>query len=111
MYVQDYDEVLPPMQTPAKTQELLQPYLKNTEIFRNAETGEPFIPNPVLSGKKYAHIANPASFVMYYEASPAPDGTRGVAFLDASVKRIREEDWPRIARASKIIIPASGGTK
>jgi hypothetical protein len=110
MYVQDYDEVLPPMQTPEKAQEVIQPYVKNLETFRDPVTGAAYIPNPTLSQKKVAHIANPADFVLYFEPKPAPDGTRGVAFLDGSVKRIKEEDWPRHVRASKIP-PTAAGTK
>jgi hypothetical protein len=110
VYAQDYDEVLPPMQTPAKTQEAVQPYVKNLEMFKDPVTGEAYIPNPTLSQKKLAHIANPADFVLYFEPKPAPDGTRGVAFLDGSAKRIKEEDWPRHVRASKIP-PSAAGTK
>jgi prepilin-type processing-associated H-X9-DG protein len=40
--------------------------------------------------------------VVIYEDSPAPDGTRGVAFLDGHAKRINESDWPAIKKASKI---------
>jgi hypothetical protein len=110
MYVQDYDEILPPMQTPAKVQEVVQPYVKNPEMFKDPVTGEAYIPNPTLSQKKLAHIANPADFVLYFEPKPAPDGTRGIAFLDGSAKRIKEEDWPRYVRSSKIP-PSVAGTK
>jgi prepilin-type processing-associated H-X9-DG protein len=44
----------------------------------------------------------PAQVVAFYEASPAPDGTRAVLFLDGHVGVIRETEWPGLKRASKI---------
>jgi prepilin-type processing-associated H-X9-DG protein len=41
-----------------------------------------------------------AQVVAFYEASPAPDGTRAVLFLDGHVQVIPETEWPRLKRAS-----------
>ena len=32
---------------------------------------------------------------IYYEASPAPDNTRALCFLDGHVKRVPEAEWPQ----------------
>ena len=102
MYAQDYDEVLPPMKDAATMKKSLMPYVKSEQIFISPITKDAYRPNPILSGKKLAHIANPAAMVSIYEASPAPDGTRGVAFVDGHAKRIKEAEWPRLKQASKI---------
>jgi hypothetical protein len=102
MYVQDYDEVFPPMKDPATVKKLLMPYVKNESVFVDPISKKPYQPNPILSRKKMAHIASPASFVAIYETEPAADGTRGVCFLDGRVKRVPESEWPQLKRASKI---------
>jgi hypothetical protein len=102
MYVQDYDEVLPPMQDAQTAKKVLQPYVKNESIFVNPDTKEPYQPNPILSKKKLAHMTAPAEMVAFYEPTPAMDGTRGVVFLDGHAKRVQESEWPRLKRASKI---------
>lgn len=45
---------------------------------------------------------SPVEVVAFYEASPAPDGTRAVLFRAGHVGVIRETEWPRLKRASKI---------
>lgn len=107
MYVQDYDETLPPMPSPDVVKRLLFPYVKNAAAFVHPETKEPYLPNPVLSRKTLAQIEAPAEFVALYEARPAGDNTRGVVFLDGHVKRVAEAEWPRIAAASKIRVTAA----
>jgi hypothetical protein len=102
MYVQDYDEILPPMQDAETAKKVLQPYVKNETIFVNPDTKEPYQPNSILSKKKLAHMTAPAEMVTFYEATPAADGTRGVVFLDGHAKRIQESEWPRLKKASKI---------
>lgn len=102
MYVQDYDEVLPPLGDPAKVKKVLYPYVKNDALFLQPETKEPYRSNPILSKKKMAHIGSPNSMVVFYEASPSADGTRGIAFLDGHAKRIPETQWAEVKRASKI---------
>ncbi|HVF11147.1 MAG TPA: hypothetical protein VNA16_10110 [Abditibacteriaceae bacterium] len=102
MYTQDYDEVLPPMKDATTMKNALMVYVKNERIFISPITNEAYLPNPILSNKKLAHIVNPASLVSLYEPSPAPDGTRGVCFVDGHTKRIKETEWPQVKKASKI---------
>jgi prepilin-type processing-associated H-X9-DG protein len=102
MYTQDYDNVLPPMKDAATVKKALLPYVKNDAVFAHPGTKEPYAPNPILSGRKMAHIANSVEMVALYEATPAPDGKRGVVFVDGHAKRVQEEEWARLKRASKL---------
>ncbi len=127
MYAQDYDEMLPPMQNAATVKRALLPYVRGNEaVFADPLTHQPYQPNPSLSGRRRmsfsvgggrdsrgkripprsyrADIPGPAAQVVaFYEASPAPDGTRAVLFLDGHVQVIPEAEWPRLKRASKIL--------
>ena len=102
MYVQDYDEVLPPMTSAAQLSKVLQPYCKNTAIFTQPGAEKPYQPNPILSKKKLVHIASPATMVSLYEIVPASDGSRWAVFLDGHVAKVTESDWPNVKKASKI---------
>jgi hypothetical protein len=104
MYAQDHGDVLPAMKDAAALRAALSSYVPEPSLFRSPMTGEPFAPNPALSGRKYAHISAPESMVALYEATPAEDGTRAVLFLDGNVRRIGAADWPRVARGSKIAV-------
>lgn len=101
-YASDHDEVLPPMGTPAQAKAALSPYTQNASIWRRADSGEAYVPNPMLSGRKTGHISNPQEFVAFYEANPAPDGTRGVVFLNGGARRLTQAEWPRAKKASKL---------
>ena len=86
MYVQDYDEVLPPTKSMAKMQTLLNPYIKNNSIFACPATGTAYKVNPALSGKKMVTIKAPATTVTFYDAKPHADGRYRVGYLDGHVK-------------------------
>ena len=119
-YSQDYDEILPPMRSAqsmaeirrpynarqlATVQQVLQPYLRSTEIFAHPTTRQLYRPNLNLSGRGLAEIPEPARTVAFYEAAPAPDGTRAVLYLDGHVKREQETNWPQIRAASDRMVP------
>lgn len=100
-YIEDNDDTLPPMKDAATAKAALKPY-SNDAIFTQPGTKAAYLPNSVLSGKKLAHITNPAAMVAFYEANPGPDDRRALLFLDGHVKRIKEAEWPQVKRASKI---------
>jgi hypothetical protein len=132
-YVQDYDEKLPPMRPATSVAQIrgesagratinsttsvftrLLPYLKSVAIFRHPVTGEIYRPNQTLSGRPVTSVKRPAEVVAFYEGSAAADGTRGITYLDGHVGRIREIDWPHVARRSGIKIrtkPAAGNKR
>ncbi|MBV9470601.1 MAG: hypothetical protein JOZ57_15285 [Abitibacteriaceae bacterium] len=80
----------------------LEPYIRNTGIFTQPGTQEPYRANLMLSEQLQENFQNAAGIVIFYEAKPAADGTRGVLFLDGHVGRIKETDWPRLKKISKI---------
>lgn len=101
-YVQDHDEAYPKMEDAEAVKALLMPYAMNETVFMHPATRELYQPNPALSGKKLTQVADPVAMVLFYEASAAADGTRGVAYADGHVKRVAEAEWPQIKRASRI---------
>jgi len=100
MYSQDWDEVLPPMKDAATARKALMPYCKNEAIFIDPRTNEPYHVNVAASRKKEASIDSPSEFVLFYEATPARDGKRAVAFADGHVKRILDPEWEMLRRKS-----------
>jgi hypothetical protein len=101
-YAKANNGLLPPMGTPAQAKAALTSLAGSVPIWVRADTGEAYRPNPMLSGRKMAHISNPDEFVAFYEVNTAPDGTRGVVFLDGTAKRLTSADWPRYKKASKL---------
>lgn len=86
MYIQDYDEKLPPMKSMAKLQPLLMPYIRNKSVFVCPATGKPYKPNASIGGKKLAAIKLPAMTTAFSDAKPHPDGMMFTAFVDGHVK-------------------------
>jgi hypothetical protein len=70
MYVADYDERYPPMQTPAQVQHRVTPYLKNKAVFICPDTGADYLPNPALGFRFAAAMDSPAQFLMLRDAKP-----------------------------------------
>ena len=101
-YSQDNDEYLPPMRDAAVAKKALWPYVKSDQVFLNPMTKQPFLPNTSIAHRSLASFNSPANFVIYYEATPAPDNTRRVLFLDGHVKNIPEGAWPTLKAASHV---------
>jgi hypothetical protein len=94
---------MPPLKDPLKAKKVLMPYIKNESVFKNPG-GWTYLPNPNLSGYRLAKVSSPANMPLYFEAAPAKDFTRAVAFCDGHVKRIGEAEWQKLKRAYKIRI-------
>ena len=117
-YMQDYDEILPPMRAartaaefsvgassnPANVpvQVVLQPYLKSTQIFLHPKTGRPYLPNYKISRINDASIESPAETFLFFEDAPDAEGMRNVAFADGHVKAFTEADFQRMRKAQGI---------
>ncbi|MFM7323059.1 MAG: DUF1559 domain-containing protein [Armatimonadota bacterium] len=105
MYVQDYDEVFPPMRSEPEVRKRLMPYIKNDATFRNPIDEKPYVYNPALSGVSLTRIHAPSDLAVVWEADPAPDGTRGVGFADGHAKRVSAAEWARILANLRAIAP------
>jgi len=99
LYIQDADDLLPPMKTVAEADEALYPFLKNRRLFEQPGTHELYQINTFLSKRNIATFGSAATTVVYYEARPSNDGKRAVLFLDGHVNRISEAQWPALKSA------------
>lgn len=104
MYVQDYDEVLPPMKN-AAVQKVLMPYVKNKAVFSSPQSKQPYQPNTSLSHRTLASFQNPSTMVVFYEAAPDAEGYRAVLFLDGHVERVDAAGWQKLKVASHVPNP------
>ena len=101
-YLEDYNEIFPPMRNRSDFKTAIASYLKNEAALLNPLTKEPYVLNDILSEHKLAHISNPTTFIVAYEAEAASDSTRGVVFVDGKAKRVPEEEWSLWKKRSKI---------
>ena len=76
--------------------------IKNNSTLLEPGSGQPYQANVTLSYKSLAAIERPAETAAFWEANPAEDGRRGVAFVDGHVKRVPEGEWPQILKASTL---------
>jgi len=119
MYVQDYDEVFPPMVAArsadelmylpsSKTtsvptvQNLLDPYTKNTELFLHPATHRPYLPNYRISRLPFAKIEEPATTLLFFEDAPDTEEMRNVAYADGHVETISEAEFQQQRKAQGI---------
>ena len=109
MYSQDYDELLPPMQTAAGAQKRLMPYVKNSQSFTCPATMKAYKANPAVGGKAQAVFAEPAKVVTFYDAVPHTDGKFTAAYLDGHV--LRETKVPALAPKLIVKKPAAHSKK
>lgn len=102
MYAEDYG-ALPETTDSDRVRRVLSPwYLKDESDYYSRRTGRPHGWNPHLSRKKLSQIADPGRLVACYEAEPAPDGKRVVAFLNGTERRVAEAEWRRLKSESGI---------
>jgi hypothetical protein len=101
-YTQSNDGKLPSMKTTAEVQDALASYITDPTIFVHPTSGENYLPNTSLSSKKVETITNPEEIVIFYEASPAKDGTRAVVYVSGTVLRLPEVDWQQAKKKSGI---------
>jgi prepilin-type processing-associated H-X9-DG protein len=119
MYVQDYDEKLPPMvaarsadeidehfsgKVTAKTpvQNRLMPYIKSKTIFLQPATQRPYLPNYKISRLPDSKIDDPVSTFLFYEDAPNSAGKRAVAYADGHVKLLAEAEFQKERKAQGI---------
>lgn len=94
--------VLPPLDSAALARQNLEPLAENGAIFLQPGTRAPFRFNPILSGRKKAHLRGKSSWVVAYEGTPASDGSRAVLRLNGTASRVNEKTWNKLKEASNI---------
>ena len=97
IFLSDYDDYFPYVQSTPQFVQFLQPYSKNMEIFktRNPMGGEIRF-NMSLAGASSTEIESPAETPMFFESVAWPDGKRCVAYADSHVKAITADEWQRM---------------
>lgn len=95
-------DVLPPLDNAVEARRNLEPFAENGAIFLQPGSRAPFRFNPILSGRKRAHLRGKSFFVIAYEGDAAPDGSRAVLRLNGSVLRVSDKMWRKMKDASKI---------
>jgi prepilin-type processing-associated H-X9-DG protein len=97
MYTVDYDDVYPYPQSTATMEFLIDPYIKNREIWRTHNpAGTRFLFNMALGGVNAAEPERPAEVPLFYESGTWPDGSRIVVFADGHVKAVDAREWARL---------------
>jgi prepilin-type processing-associated H-X9-DG protein len=102
MYVQDHNDVFPPMVNYNGLKASLMKYVKYDNIFYMPENHTPYAFNPLLNKHPMRTISKPAKLVVYYEPSDGADGRRGAAFADGHVSRLSPSEWEMAKKASRL---------
>ncbi|GBC93982.1 hypothetical protein HRbin15_02484 [bacterium HR15] len=103
MYLQDYNQVLPPMNNPVYLEKILMPYAKQPNLLSDPISGTRFMANASLSFRPLNTIHNPADVIVFYQQKPDPQtGLRWVIFLDWHMKQVDAKQWQRLSKVSGI---------
>ena len=84
-YTQDNDELYPPMHTAQEFQEAVYPYVRSHRAFVSPASGQPFLPNPALSGVSLASLGSPATTVLFQDQAPYTGGQPLIAYADGHI--------------------------
>jgi prepilin-type processing-associated H-X9-DG protein len=88
--------------TPAM-QRTFYPYVHDKRKWNNPANEELYRPNTALSGKRLSLVANARFVPMFYEGTPANDGTRAVLFVDGHVERLSPERFTRVRNGAIVM--------
>ncbi|PQV64393.1 hypothetical protein B1R32_10574 [Abditibacterium utsteinense] len=95
-------DTLPPMDTAFEARQNLESFSENAAIFIQPGTNSPFKFNPILSGRKRAHLRGKSLFIIAYEGEAASDGSRAILRLNGRVARVSDKMWQQLKESSKI---------
>ena len=110
IYMADYDDILPYVNSTATVKEVVRPYLKNDAIWKTNNPSRPgeFRFNMALSGVNSVTIENPAAVPLVFDPHPFPDGRYTVAFADGHAKRVSEQEWRDLQPMFKLKLKRHG---
>jgi beta-lactamase regulating signal transducer with metallopeptidase domain len=110
MYTQDYDDVLPAVQTTHAVQFVTFPYTKSAEIWKTANPkGDQFQFSMNVAGVAMTTFPELAKTVEYHESETWPDGNRWVGYADGHVKKASSDLWDLLKPTLKTKYPRKGG--
>jgi hypothetical protein len=101
-YSNAYLSTMPVLETAFAARQALEPFAENPAIFTQPGTNQPFKANPLLSGRKRAHLKGKGYVVVFYEGVPAPDGSRAVLYYNGRVQRVSAKQWEKVKANSKL---------
>jgi hypothetical protein len=109
MYSSDYDDVIPYVQDTASAFTVINPYVKNQEVFKSLNpAGSRLLMNMAVAGVNSSTIENPQQVAMLYDSAPWPDGSRLVAFCDGHVSSVTASDWPKVEATLHLKLKKTG---
>ncbi len=110
MYLADYDDLMPYVQSTPSLQKLIAPYTRNSEIWKTLNpVGAGLLRlNMSISGVKVTDIEDPANTPLVYDPNAFPDGTHLVAFADGHAKYISAEEWAGLQKNLRLKLKRHG---
>lgn len=115
IYLADYDDEFPFVESTPYFQSVVYPYCKNREIFKSLNPNGPgdFRYNVGIAGLNSTVIDDPAGMPLLYDPKPWPDGMYLVCFCDSHCEFVDAETWeylksimrPKLPRSGKPVIP------
>lgn len=97
IFLADYDDIFPYVQSSPQLFTFLQPYAKNMEVFKTKNPmGGAFRFNMSLAGVNSTDIEKPAEVPMIYESEAWADGKRCVCYADSHAKVVSAEEWQKL---------------
>lgn len=115
IYLADYDDEFPYVESTPYFQSVVYPYCKNREVFRSLNPNGPgdFRYNVGVAGLNATVIEDVSEMPLLYDPKPWPDGTYLVCFCDSHCEFVDAERWeylktimrPKLPRSGKPVIP------
>lgn len=108
LYESDYDDIAPYAQSTATVKYVIDPYLKNREVWKSLNpNGGEFLFNTSLGGVNTSEIPHPADTPLFFERNAWPDGSRVVAFADGHAKVLTPDEWKKLQPTLKLKLKKS----
>ena len=95
-YADEHDCALPDLSDTDSIREALRDYVESDDVFLDPRTSRPYGVNSALSRKQCLDMEYSGDPVLFYEAAPAEDGGRNVAFAGGHVVRVSAGRWREI---------------
>lgn len=94
MYANDFDDVMPYVQSSRSAYSIVVPYSRNSAVFFTADSPpRMFRLNMALAGVHTPQVPRPDRTVLLYDPELRRDGRRTVAMLDGSARAVDAAEW------------------